>query len=466
MTMNEKDLLSVTKLIEGFAKKSISPVDLMEISIERARKYKEDLNSLYELDETRAMRCAEISAKRWKEGRAVGVLEGIPTTSKDALLLTGFKSYRGCLAGDPDPNPAHEDAPVNSRIKREGAIFIGKSMMCDLGIIPSGYSSKHGITRNPWNLSTTPGGSSSGAAASVAAGITPFAIGTDIVGSIRLPAAFTGIYGFKPSQGRVPYYPQNSPALVAGPLTHTVEDAALLMNVITGPDSKDYSSIPFENINYVAELKKPMAIGRIGLVRDLGFKEKPSSECMAAVEMTAGMLKERGWTVVDIEAQFTDEDLEASEKFYKIRAEVELKKAGARRGFAEKLNKWVADVAQASAVDLYEWYLIQQRCRMKATQMIKGFDFILTPATLTASLDAEFPGVNDNLFTPWSQTFLFNLSEQPAASIPMLITKSGSPTAVQIVGRRHDDVGVLKLSKQIEEMRGDFPLSPYARRVH
>lgn len=462
--MDDRDLLSVQGLTRAFAEQQLSPVELMRHTLSQIKAYNGEFNAIYEIDEEMALRCAQLSERRWKEGRPAGLLDGIPTTAKDGLSLSGFRSFRGTAAGNPEPNRSSEDAPVNCRLKQHAAILLGKSTMCDLGILPSGRSSRHGLTRNPWNAARTPGGSSSGAAAAVAAGMHSFAVGTDIVGSIRLPAAFCGIYGFKPSQGRVPYYPINSPALVAGPMTHSVGDAALLMNVLTGADDRDFTALPRNGTDYVAALSQGMPIGRVGIVRDLGFSVKPEASCVRAVETAAKLLSDLGWDVRDVDGPFTDNDLAASENFYRVRADAELRGSVNRR-LAGCVDSWAEVAAGATASDLHDWYLVQQQSRMQAVRLMRDFDFLLLPPTLTPALPAEFPEKPDELFLPWAQTFIFNLSEQPAASLPMALDDAGLPLGVQIVGRRHDDLGVLRLSALLERERGPFPFSPAARRA-
>lgn len=462
--MDARELLSVRGLVRAFSERRLSPVELMRHTLAQITNHNGLLNAIYEIDEESAMASARQSEQRWIAGQPAGLLDGIPTTAKDGLALAGFRSFRGTAAGDPRPAPAVENAPVHQRLLDQGAIMLGKSTMCDLGILPSGFSSRHGITRNPWHTDLTPGGSSSGAAAAVAAGMHSFAIGTDIVGSIRLPAAFTGLFGFKPSQGRVPYHPQNSPALVAGPMSHHVQDAALLMNIIAAPDARDFTSLASDGTDYLAALERPMPVGRVGVVRDLGFAGKPSAECLAALEAAVALLVELGWQVTDLDGPFDEDDLVASENFYRVRADFELRRSP-DRGLAGCVNSWALAAAGASASDLYGWYLVQQQCRLKASQLISGCDYLLLPSTLSPALAAEFPQSPEVLFRPWSQTFLFNLSEQPAASLPMGLSKDGLPLGVQIVGRRHDDQGVLSLSAALERARGPSALSPMARNL-
>ena len=221
-------------------------------------------------------------------------------------------SYRGAAANVADQLTFDVDCPAVARMKEHGSIIMAKNTMCDFGMLAAGYSSHHGITRNPWNLAHSTGGSSSGSGATIAAGINAMALGTDIVGSIRLPASFCGLFGHKPSQGRVPYYFPNTPTLVAGPMSRTVADSALMMNVITEADERDFTALKHEQIDYLAgiaddkvEAKKR---GKIGLIRHLGFRLPGDQEVMDAVAQAAQHFASLGFDVEEIPTPFTPED--------------------------------------------------------------------------------------------------------------------------------------------------------------
>lgn len=456
--MDKVPLRSIRALRRAYERRELSPVEVMRHCLARVDQVNPVINAIYELDADRAMQAAAASEKRWLRADPLGPLDGIPATSKDALALRGFRAFRG-TAAEADAAPSETNAPCNDRLIEAGAIFIGKTTMCDMGILPSGTSTRHGITRNPWNTSRSPGGSSSGSAAAVAAGLHPFAIGTDIVGSIRLPAAYCGLYGFKPSQGRVPYHYPNSPSLVAGPIAYSAAEAAELMTIISRPDARDFTALAHAAIDYRQALEKRWPTGTIGVVRDLGFARKPDADCIHALENAIALLREQGWEIVELAGCFTTEDLAAAEGFYKVRARTELDaKSPELQRLAGVVDQWSMSARDASATDFHRWFNILQRCREKAVMLSSHADFLLLPATMTSAVPAEFPAIaSDAFFGHWAQTYLFNLSEQPAAAIPMGLTKEGLPVAVQVVGRRFDDVGVLQLSDHIEHCRGLFP---------
>lgn len=229
--------------------------------------------------------------------------------------------------------------------------------MPDFGILASGTSSKHGVTRNPWRPDRTPGGSSAGAAASIAAGLVPVAVGTDIVGSIRLPALFTGLLGFKPNQGRVPYHPPNSPSLVTGPMARMVQDAALLMNVISGHDLRDYTALEPDGTDYAAALSAPVAGATIAVVADLGFGVDPEPEVMAALEDSARLLERSGHRLVARQAMFSAEDQHEAERFYKAPCRAEFFGMPVeRQAQAPVIAAWSAEADTMSAVDFHRAY--------------------------------------------------------------------------------------------------------------
>src|SRR5579871_1646597 len=229
--------LTAHALSSAYKAKELSPVEVTQAALARIPAWEPKINAMYTVDADGALAQARASEARWRAGAPLGALDGVPITIKDNIAVKGFATPVGTAAGDMTPSPA--DSPPSARVREAGCVIIGKTTMPDYGMLVSGVSSLHGITRNPWNPSRNPGGSSSGAGASLVAGYTPLAIGTDIGGSVRLPAAYNGIFALKPSLGRVPVHP---PFLgrTTGPMSRTVADAALLLTVLTKPDARDY----------------------------------------------------------------------------------------------------------------------------------------------------------------------------------------------------------------------------------
>ncbi|MEX0732153.1 MAG: amidase, partial [Aquisalimonadaceae bacterium] len=446
--------MTARELLDGYRRREFSPVEVTDELLELTDQLNGDLNAFYVIDRQGAQAAARASERRWLGGAPCGLLDGVPSSIKDALPSIGAVSYRGSAAHEPNPKEATTDAPSIARMREAGAVFLGKTTMPDFGILASGTSSRHGVTRNPWNPGYTPGGSSAGTAASIAAGINPLAVGTDIVGSIRLPASFCGIFGLKPSQGRVPYYFPNSPSLVAGPMARTVEDAALLLNVIARPDARDFTALAPSEVDYLSNLKADIRGTRIGFLSDLGFGVPVDAEVAAAVEAGVRGLETAGCDVVPVDDGFTVEDLLVAERFYQVRCRTELDNFDHdRQRQATVIETWSKPAAQMTATEFYGVFNALQKLRERAARLIDGFDFLVLPAVPQPPFAADAPAYHmDQLFAPWANNFLFNLTEQPASSVPCGMTAAGLPIGLQIVGRRFDDVGVLRLSRAFEDV--------------
>ncbi|CAM3748277.1 amidase [Parendozoicomonas haliclonae] len=445
--------LSAQELLTAYKQRTLSPVDVMQATLDRVERLNPQLNALYHLAPEQALAEARESEQRWLKGQPKGLLDGIPTSVKDALPVSGMPVYRGSAATADSGEYPKENCPAVDRLQEQGAIVYGKSTMCDFGILPAGYSSRFGPTRNPINPAFNTGGSSSGAAAAVAAGFEPLSLGTDIVGSIRLPASFCGLYGLKPSQGRVPYYFPNNPALVAGPMTRTVADAALMMNVITQPDKRDFTALLYDKVNYLDFLDKRPRNATVGLLTDLGFGTPVDSEVAKAVQSAGEAFRELGFAVQEIASPFREADERCAERYYMGRCSAEFHNcAEAQKPRAEVIQQWVTDIADHSATAFFNDWLAMQKLREKAYQMMADVDFLLLPSVPVPAYAGELPAADpDKLFEPWVNNFLFNLTGQPAASINCGYTEAGLPIGLQIVGKRFDDLGVLQMSALFEK---------------
>src|SRR5712692_4363905 len=259
--------LTAQVLSSAYRAKQLSPVEVVQAALARIAAWETKINAMYVVDEAGALAQATASEARWRAGAPLSALDGVPITIKDNIPVKGFATPVGTGAGDLTPSPV--DAPPAARVREAGCVLIGKTTMPDYGMLVSGVSSLHGITRNPWNLSRNPGGSSSGAGAGIVAGYGPLALGTDIAGSVRLPAAYNGIFALKPSLGRVPIYP---PYLgrVTGPLTRNVTDAALLLRELAKPDPRDYMALPYEARDWTEALVGEVRGKRLGLLIEVG----------------------------------------------------------------------------------------------------------------------------------------------------------------------------------------------------
>jgi Asp-tRNA(Asn)/Glu-tRNA(Gln) amidotransferase A subunit family amidase len=446
--------MEAAELSRGYLKRSFSPLEVTVASLDRLTKLNPRLNAFYLVDPENAIRAAEASTRRWISGTQLSQLDGVPTSIKDALPSTGHPSFRGSAAHALEDLRSDFDAPVVARMREAGMVFLGKTTMPDFGILPGSVSSKHGITRNPWNTEYSAGGSSSGAASSIAAGINPIVVGTDIVGSIRLPASFCGLFGLKPSQGRVPYYFPNSPSLVAGPMARCVTDAAMLMNCIVKPDSIDFTALPSSETDYVVSMKGDVAGKRVGVIDSVGFGVEPDEEVLSVFVSGVNALETAGFKTRRLKLAFTRAELREAERFYKARCRVELNTfPPERQQQASVILGWSAEAETMSATDLFRAFNCLQKMRERAARLIDGYDFLLLPSVPKPAFRAELSGFSAvEPFEPWINTFLFNLTEQPASSVPCGYTKLGLPVGLQIVGQRFDDIGVFRLSRVLEEL--------------
>ncbi len=290
--------LSATELLARYRERALSPVEVLATALRRLERYESALNAFVMYDPERAMAAARASEGRWQKGEPQGLLDGVPVAIKDTLSTRGWPRLVGSRTID--PNQAwDEDSPVTARLRAHGAVLFGKTTTPEFGWKAVTDSPLSGVTRNPWNLERTPGGSSGGSAAAVLAGICPLAVGTDAGGSIRIPAAFCGIFGLKPTFGRVAVYPPSAFGDVAhvGPMARTVDDAALMLDAIKGPDSRDWHSLPDDGIAYRDRVDKgPLKGKRIALSPTLGFAE-PEPAVRVAVEHAAQVFAELGAVV-------------------------------------------------------------------------------------------------------------------------------------------------------------------------
>ena len=449
--------MTASELTTAYAKKTISPVDVTHAVLEQIAAWEPHLHAMYLVQPEQALAQAKASEKRWAKGKPASAIDGVPATLKENLYTRGDPAPIGTAASD--ITPKKEDSPVAARMRASGAVMLGKTTMPDYGMLSSGLSSMHGVTRNPWNLDCNTSGSSSGAGAAGAAGYGPLHIGTDIGGSVRLPAAHCGLFGLKPSLGRIPVNPPFM-GRVAGPMTRTVKDAALLMDVISRPDARDFMSLPAADLNFAAQLNGMRLKGlRIGLLADMGVGLKPHAAIVKAVKACAAALEDAGAIITPMKSYLTPAMLEGMFVFFKSRSGNDIRKLSART--AGKILPYVLEwathrSANFSGDDVMNAYNQIHAMREATVNAIGQFDFVLCPTTPVISYPADAPSpTNDphNALAHIAFTVAPNMSEQPAASINWSHTKDGLPLGVQIIGQRFDDLGVMRLARTIEKLR-------------
>jgi aspartyl-tRNA(Asn)/glutamyl-tRNA(Gln) amidotransferase subunit A len=447
--------MSAGEMLAAYKTKKLSPVEALDAVIARVGRWEPRLKALYAPDFDGARKAAKESETRWAAGKPQGALDGVPMTIKENIATRGVPVPLGTAATD--LVPAAADAPAAARVREAGAVIFAKTTMPDYGMLSSGRSSFHPLTRNPWNLAWNPGGSSAGAGAAAAAGYGPLHLGTDIGGSVRLPAAWNGIFTLKPSNGRVPVDP---PFLgrVVGPMTRTVADSALLLAVITEPDWRDHMQLPSAAIDWSASARDPRGL-KIGLHLEAGCGMPVETETKAAIEAAAKLFADAGAAVSPVPAFMTPEMLRLQDVFWRARswndfAALSHEKQASVLPF---IARWCRGGADLSGRDVIRGVNNYMAIRAAAVKAIQPFDFILSPVSPVPTYPAEWEMPSNDVDRAMDHigfTMPYNMSEQPAASINCGYTKDGKPIGLQISGHRFDDDGVMRLSRWFEGARG------------
>jgi aspartyl-tRNA(Asn)/glutamyl-tRNA(Gln) amidotransferase subunit A len=448
---------SAIQLVQAYSRGELSPLEVARASLERIETWEPRIHAMYRVHREAALEQARASESRWRSRRPLSPIDGVPVTLKENIYTQGDPAPIGTAANAHAPAQT-ADAPAAARVREAGCVILGKTTMPDFGMLSSGLSSLHGVTRNPWRLDRNPSGSSSGAAAAAAAGYAPLHIGTDIGGSVRLPATHCGIFALKPSLGRVPVSPPYM-GRVVGPMTRSVQDAALLMRVIARPDARDFMSLPAEELDFTDLDRLAPKRLRIGSLADMGVGLAVDPQVRAACEAAAGALAGAGCAVETLRSFLTEAMLDGMCRFFEARSYNDLMElAPDRRArvlpFVAEWCSWRA--AQFSGRDVIQAYTLVMAMREAAIAATRPFDFILSPTSPILPYEAELPAPgNDprNALPHIAFTVPYNMSEQPAASINWSYSDEGLPIGVQVIGRRFDDVGVLKLCLLMEQLR-------------
>jgi aspartyl-tRNA(Asn)/glutamyl-tRNA(Gln) amidotransferase subunit A len=455
--MMSEDLcyMPAADLVEAYRAGKLSPVEVTQALIQRIAVINPLLNAYNLVDEAAALRDARASEARWRDGVPLSPIDGVPASIKDIILTKGWPTLRGSKTVDPDQE-WDEDAPVTARLREAGCVIIGKTTSPEMGWKGVTDSPLTGITRNPWNPDLTPGGSSGGASAQVAAGLGALAVGTDGGGSIRIPAGFTGIVGLKPNFGRVPAAPLSPFGTVAhlGPMTRTVRDAALMLREMIKPDARDWFSLPYQDIDYTANLGQGVKGLKIAYSPTLGFATV-DPEIAAAVDVAARQFAALGAIVEQVDPGFPD-PVEMFHIHWFLGA-YNATMALPKEKFA-LLDPGLIKTAEAGAAITTKQYLEAQNARGKLGVLMKQFhrkyDLLLTPslAVLPFTAGRLAPeSMNDAYWTAWTPfTYPFNLTQQPGLSMPCGFSKSGLPISLQLVGPMHREDLLLRAGAAYE----------------
>jgi len=413
------------------------------------------IKALYAFDPESARAAAKASTGRWQKGEPIGPLDGVPVTIKDNIATKGVPVPLG--AATTRLVPAAADAPPAARLREAGAVIFSKTTMPDYGMLSSGLSSFHPLTRNPWDLSKNPGGSSAGAGAAGAAGYGPLHLGTDIGGSVRLPAGWCGLVALKPSLGRVPVDPPYV-GRVVGPMTRTVDDAALMMSVMSRPDRRDGMSLPPDNINWKALDKTPRKL-RIGLMLDLGVGQALEKDVRDVAVKATKAFESAGAVVSEVEGVLTREMLDGLDNFWRARLWDDLSQLAPteREKALPYILKWAEAGAKLSGVGVVRGFNATMAIRAAAGKLFAELDYVISPVSPVVKFAAEFAAPLNDPDRPFEHicyTVPWNMAENPAVSINGGYDAKGFPIGVQIIGRRFDDIGVLGMAKTFEGLRG------------
>jgi aspartyl-tRNA(Asn)/glutamyl-tRNA(Gln) amidotransferase subunit A len=452
--------LSAHDLLAGFRARQFSPSEVLEDVLSHIALWEPHIKALYAFDPDGARATAKASTERWQKGEPMGTLDGVPATIKDNIATKGVPVPLG--AASAKLVPATADAPPAARLREAGAVIFSKTTMPDYGMLSSGLSSFHPLTRNPWDLTKNPGGSSAGAGAAAAAGYGPLHLGTDIGGSVRLPSCWCGLVGLKPSFGRVPVDPPYV-GRVAGPMTRTVDDAALMMSVLSRPDRRDGMSLPPNDINWKA-LEKTIRKLRIGLMLDPGTGQALEKEVREVAVKAAKAFEAAGAVVTEVPGILTREMLDGLDDFWRARMWDDLSRLSEseRAKALPYIVQWAERGAKLSGVEVVRGFNATMAIRSAAAKLFCDLDYVISPVSPVVNFAAERASpINDPAkpFEHIAYTVPWNMAENPAVSINGGFGAQGFPIGVQIVGRRFDDLGVLGMAKAFEGLRG--PQKPW-----
>jgi aspartyl-tRNA(Asn)/glutamyl-tRNA(Gln) amidotransferase subunit A len=447
--------LSAADMLAGFRSQQFSPSEVLDDLLSHIAVWEPQLKALYAFDPDGARAAAKASTERWQNGEPAGSLDGVPVTIKENIATKGVPVPLG--AASVKLAPASADAPPAARLREAGAIIFSKTTMPDYGMLSSGLSSFHPLTRNPWDLTKNPGGSSAGAGAAAAAGYGPLHVGTDIGGSIRLPASWCGLVGLKPSFGRVPIDPTYL-GRVAGPMTRTVEDAALMMCVLSKPDRRDTMCLPPDSLAWKTLEKSPRKL-RLGLMLRLEAGQPLEKSVREVAIKAAKAFEAAGAVVTEVDGFMTREMLDGLDNFWRARMWDDLAKLpdGERTKVLPYIHQWAEAATKLSGLDVFRGFNVTMAMRSAAAKLFGEIDYLISPVSPGVKFPAEFASpVNDPAkpFEHICYTVPWNMAENPAISVNAGYDKDGFPIGVQIVGRRFDDIGVLGMAKVFEQLRG------------
>jgi Asp-tRNA(Asn)/Glu-tRNA(Gln) amidotransferase A subunit family amidase len=449
--MSDLHQLTATQLLEGYRTRAFLPLEVAEALVSHIAQWEPHINALYAYDPETLLAEAKASTQRWAKGQPSGDLDGVPVTLKELIATKGTPVPVGTGLGG--QVAADEDAPPAARLAEDSALLLAKTTCPDFGMLSSGLSSFHGLTRNPWNLDCNTGGSSSGAGAAAAAGFGPLHVGTDIGGSVRLPAAWCGVVGFKPTLGRVPIDPYYV-GRCAGPMTRSVEDAALMMTALARTDRRDATRLPPEEIDWL-DLSLEIEGLRVGVMMEAGCGLPLDDEIRHHVEQAARQLEAAGATLVPLAPVLTREMLDGLDRFWQARQWSELLKLTAqeREQVLPAIQAWADAGSRLSGVEVVQGFQQTLAMRRATEAVFDEVDAVISPTTPNIAFPAQWPSPTNDPRQPFEHIVYnvpWNMGEQPAISLNAGFSGSSMPIGVQLIGPRFADHFVLKLAQRLE----------------
>jgi aspartyl-tRNA(Asn)/glutamyl-tRNA(Gln) amidotransferase subunit A len=463
----ENALLTAAELAAGYSAGECSPVEATKLALDRIEEDNSRLNAFCLVDAEASLEQARKSEARWRHGTPIGLLDGIPASIKDMFLTAGWPTLRGSRAIDPDQD-WDTDSPAAARLREHGVILLGKTTTPEMGWKAVTDSPLTGITRNPWDPGLTPGGSSGGSAAAVAAGMGALSVGTDGGGSVRIPASFCGIVGFKPTYGRIPLYPASPFGTLshAGPMARSVDDVALLLDVLALPDPRDPTALAPPVASYREAVRRPVQGLTAAFSPDLGYVSV-DPEVAKIVREAVEALTDAGLRVEQADPGFAD-PLEAFGVLWSAGAAHVLGKLPAER--TGELDPGLASAWERGRSLTAADYLAASDERMALGvamgEFHQRYDVLFTPTLPITAFEAGHdvpPGSGLSDWPQWTPfTYPFNLTQQPAATVPAGVTSDGRPVGLQVIGPRHSDDLVLAVCRAFEAVRPWQPGVPPA----
>jgi aspartyl-tRNA(Asn)/glutamyl-tRNA(Gln) amidotransferase subunit A len=456
-------LMPAHQLVKLFKARKASPVEATKAALARVEAFNPQLNAFQHLDPDGALKAARASEKRWKKGgKRLSDIDGVPITIKDMVLTKGLPTRMGSLATD-ENGPWNVDAPVSQRLREAGTVLLGKTTSPEYGWKGVTDSRLFGATHNPWKIGRTSGGSSGGGVAAEAVGMGNLAIGTDGAGSVRIPCSFTGLFGLKPTQARVPLFPPSAQGTLShiGPMTRTVRDAAMMMNVIARPDSRDLYGRPDDAEDYLKGFDKGVKGLRIAWSPNLGFveKEKIDRDVAVAVEAAARVFKTLGAKVVEDSPDFQGLDpRRILNAHWQSNVAVLFKSYSAEKqalmdpGLVKAAEVGAALGQEAVVTAIHQ----RQTVGVIMNAFMAKYDLLLTPTMPMTAFEVNQNAAwgGDGVDIGWTPfTLTFNLTRQPAATIPCGLDREGLPIGLQIVGGHARDALVLRAAAAYERVR-------------